>query len=120
MDYDYNKASTDEERLKLLEQQIVEQERIVFNLRHGLATQEGVLEGLYRLREQVGAPALSHKHTLRGRAVKYLLEHPNTPCADLAKTLSVPLTTMNMCLHRNKNLFQQTESGWKCIQSAKT
>ena len=120
LDESFETATTDEQRIELLSKKIIEQERAVFALRFQLAHQEGVLEGLYRLREQLGAPALSHKHTLRGRAIKYLTEHPETNCTDLAKHLSVPVTTMNMCLHRNKELFEQTQAGWKCIQSAKT
>ena len=120
LDESFETASNDEQRVTLLTKKIEEQERAVFALRFQLSQQEGVLEGLLRLREQLGAPTLSHKHTLRGRVKKYLLEHPETPCSDLARHLSVPITTMNMCLHRNKNLFEQTEIGWKCTQSEKT
>lgn len=118
-DESFETATTDEQRIELLSKKITEQERAVFKLRYELTAQESILEGFYRLREQLGAPTLSHKHTLRSRVKKYLTEHPDTPCSDLARHLAVPITTMNMCLHRNKNLFQQTETGWKCVQPEK-
>ena len=112
-------ATTDEQRLGLLEQDIKLQEGIVFNLRYGLAKAEGVLEGLYRLRETLGAPELSHKHTLRGRVIKYLSLHEPQNCTDLAKSLSTPVTTMNMCLNRNKKIFEKdANNAWRLTQEA--
>ena len=123
LDESFQNANSDEQRAELLTKKIAEQERTVFGLRYELAAQEGILEGFLRLREQLGAPTLSHKHTLRGRIIKYLTLHPEMTCTDLANALGTPVTTVNMCLHRNKELFEKNVNGsWvrKCIQSAKT
>lgn len=116
---DFEKLNTDEERLEALEQEIHQQECVVFKARYNLTAQEAMLEGLYKLRETLGAPALSHKHTLRGRVIKYLTEHGPQNCTDLAKSLSTPITTMNMCLHRNKKLFEKdANDAWQLKPSA--
>jgi len=120
LDESFESAKTNEQRIAILSHKILEQENAVFALRYQLNQQEGILEGLYRLREQLGTPTLSHKHTLRGRVIKFLTQHPETTCADIARHLCVPMTTASMYLHRNKNLFQQTEIGWKCTQSENT
>jgi hypothetical protein len=120
LDESFSTAKSDEQRIALLSAKIIEQEQVVFAARFQLAHQEGILEALYRLRERLGEPMLSHKHTLRGRAIKYLTEHPETACTDLAKALCTPVTTMSMCLNRNKELFVKNADGlWsnKRIQS---
>jgi len=108
MNQELNKADSDEKRIDLLSQQIAEQEKVVFMLQYDLALAEGTLEGLKRLRERVGMPTLSHKHTLRGRLIKYLTEHPESECSEIARALDAPVTSVNMALHRNKELFEQT------------
>jgi len=119
LDESFNEASTDAERIELLTRKITEQERAVFVMRYQLTVQEGILEGFLRLREQLGAPSLTHKHTLRGRIAKQLSLQPEMTCTDLSNKLSVPVTTVNMCLHRNKELFEKNANGlWtnKCTQ----
>lgn len=106
-----NPPTNEQERVELLTREIGKLEIQVFSLRLDLAKAEGELEGMYRLREQLGEPALSHKHTLRGRTLKYLAEHPASRCTDMAKSLGVPVTTMSMCLNRNKELFCKNANG---------
>lgn len=105
------RAKSDEERIEVINNAMEQQERVVFDLRCSLAVEEGLMEALMRLREQVGAPPLSPKHTLRGRVAKYLGQHPGITCTELAKALATPVTTVNMCLNRNKQLFEKKADG---------
>lgn len=120
LDENFKCATNDEQRIELLSKTIAELERTVFNLRCTLAAQEGILEGFLRLREQLGAPALSHKHTLRGRTIKHLTLHPEMSCTDLAAALCVPVTTMSMCLNRNKELFEKNVNGLWIYKNARS
>ena len=105
------KANSDAERIELLDKQIAEIERAIFALRYSLAIMEGRVEGLMRLRETLGTPKLSAKHTLRGRIQRYLETNPSAGTSEIASSLCTPVTTVSMCLNRNKNLFEKVKTG---------
>jgi hypothetical protein len=108
------KASSDEERVAIVDKEIEAQQAKIFGMRFVLAIDEGRLEGLMRLRERIGAPTLSPKHTLRARVQKYLETSPGAGTSQIAAALCAPVTTISMCLGRNKDLFVQSPGeGWR-------
>jgi hypothetical protein len=106
-------GSTDAERLAAVEQAIEKQQSQVFDLQQELALAEGQLEGLMRLRERIGLPKLSTRHTLRARVQKYLEKKPGAGTSEIAAGLCAPVTTVSMCLGRNKDIFERRPGeGW--------
>lgn len=107
------KVATDDERVAIVDKQVSAQQASIIALRIDLALAEGRLEGLMRLRESIGAPTLSPKHTLRARVIKYLEKNPGAGTSEIAAGLCAPVTTVSMCLGRNKDLFTKTPTdGW--------
>ncbi len=104
--------TTDEDRVGFLDQLISDQNQVVLGLQGQLALEEGRIEGLRRLRERIGAPTLSPKHTLRSRIMRYLEAHPDSGTSEIATGLCAPVTTISMTLGRNKDLFEKTTNGW--------
>jgi hypothetical protein len=107
------KLSSDDAKVVLLDKEIEIQQAALFTMRYELSMAEGRLEGLMRLRESLGEPKLSPKHTLRARVVKFLEKNPGAGTSRIATGLSAPVTTISMCLGRNKDLFEQSEGGWR-------
>lgn len=111
---DLLKASSDQDRVLLLTNQIQAREAAILKLRVELAMAEGEVEGLIRLRESLGVPKLTPKHTLRARVRKYLEQFPGAGTSQIAASLGSPITTVSMCLGRNKELFEQAPGeGWR-------
>lgn len=104
-------GDTEAERLVAVEKAIEKEQTRIFDLQQELAMAEGRLEGLMRLRERIGLPKLSPKHTLRARVAKYLEKNPGIGTAEIAAGLCAPVTTISMCLNRNKQLFEKTDQG---------
>jgi hypothetical protein len=113
-----SKADSDSTRVAILDKEIEAQQTKIFTLRYDLALAEGRAEGLLRLRENVGAPLLSPKHTLRARVQKFLEKHPGASTSEIAAALVTPVTTTSMCLGRNKHLFTKVGRGEWVLNAA--
>ncbi len=111
---DLLKASSDHDRVLLISNQIEAKQAAILKMRVELAMAEGEVEGLVRLRETLGCPKLTPKHTLRARVQKYLEKFPGAGTSQIATSLGAPVTTVSMCLGRNKDLFEQAPGeGWR-------